>query len=191
MKKNLLLVIAVASLVFISSCGGDEEQINPIIGLWELDDVSVDAQGSEFDYIDDSGLNNLVGESEFTIEFKADMTFERNLEDVEFSNGTIRDIEEEGEWELDGDELDLDSDDPEIGGLPYGFKVEENSSTELVLSFSENGTFFPLSKLQEWSDDGTLDANGFFTLTDEQIDSLFTNFQENVNIDFVLEFDKR
>ena len=191
MKKTLLLLFTTASLVFITSCGDDEEKVDPIIGIWELDDVSVDAVGSEFDYLDASGENNLVGESEFLIEFKADQTFERELEDVLFSDGSTRDIEEEGEWELDGDDLDLDSDDQEINGLPYSFKVEENTGTDLILSYSESGSFFPQSKITEWFEDGTLDSDGFFTVTDAQFDSLVTNFAQNVSLDFLLEFEKQ
>ena len=191
MKKNLLLFIAITSLLVVSSCGGDEEAVNPLLGLWELDDVSIDANGSEFDYLDESGANDLVGESEFTIEFNADMTFERILEDVQFTDGSTRDIEEEGEWELDDDDLDLDSEGDEVNGLPYSFKVDANTSTELVLSFSENNSAFPQSKIDDWFADGTLDAAGFFTVTQDQFDSLVLNFAQNVTVDFVLEFDKK
>ena len=191
MKKNLLLFIAITSLLVVSSCGGDEEAVNPLLGLWELDDVSIDANGSEFDYLDESGANDLVGESEFTIEFNADMTFERILEDVQFTDGSTRDIEEEGEWELDDDDLDLDAEDDEVNGLPYSFKVDVNTSTELVLSFSENNSAFPQSKIDDWFADGTLDAAGFFTVTQDQFDSLVLNFAQNVTVDFVLEFDKK
>ena len=191
MKKNLLLFIAITSLLVVSSCGGDEEAVNPLLGLWELDDVSIDANGSEFDYLDESGANDLVGESEFTIEFNADMTFERILEDVQFTDGSTRDIEEEGEWELDDDDLDLDSEGDDVNGLPYSFKVDANTSTELVLSFSENNSAFPQSKIDDWFADGTLDAAGFFTVTQDQFDSLVLNFAQNVTVDFVLEFDKK
>lgn len=164
--------------------------INPIIGLWELDDVSLDAQGSEFDYLDETGENNLVGESEFTLELMADLNFERILKDVSFTDGSVRDIEEEGEWELDGDDLDLDLDGTELTGLPYRFTVTENTATELVLSYTDRGSFYPESKIQEWLADGTVDAQGFFTVTDEEIDSIQLNFLQSVDLNFTLEFDR-
>lgn len=186
MKK--FLALAILALCF--SCGEDEEKVDPIVGLWELDDVSVDADGSEFDYLDTSGENDLVGESLFTIEFNADLTFERILEDVRFSDGSTRDIEEEGEWEVDGADLDLDADDDEINGLPYSFEIDEITASELILSYSESGSAFPRSKIEEWFADGTLNESGIFEVTDEEYDSIVNNFAQIVDFDYTLEFDK-
>ena len=199
MKQKLLLSINTIFLfLIITSCGDDDEpEVNPIVGLWKLNNVEIDAQGVEFDYLDQTtenelSQNNLVGERNFTMEFNTDFTFERILEDVTFTNGSRRNINETGEWELEGDDLDLFLDGQEINGLPYSFDLEENTDSDLILTYSETGSAFPQSKIDEWFADGTINnETRTFTVTDEQFDSLVTNFAQNVVLDHSLELKKQ
>ncbi|MFY0600432.1 MAG: hypothetical protein JXR03_12235 [Cyclobacteriaceae bacterium] len=191
MKGTLKLIAGLTILSLAISCSDDEPKVDPIVGLWELDDASREVTQSDFEYLNFSGDNDIVGESKYTIEFTSDLKFERILEDVPFTNGTTDDIEEEGEWEIDGDDLDLDADDDEFSGLPYSFKIIENTGSKLTFEYEENGTAFPQTKVTEWFNDGTLDSNGSFTVTDDQFDSLSTNFSQSIDVVYTLEFDKQ
>ena len=186
MKQSVLLVVGIA-LVGLVSCKDDEPKVDPIVGLWELDDVSITFSGSEFQYANVSKENALYGESSYTIEFNADFTYEREIDDIP----GFGDHSDEGEYEIDGDDLDLDSDDPEVGGLAYSFKIIEKSATVLTLEFQDSERLFPRSKIQEWINDGTIDSNGNFTVTNEQFDSLNVNFAQDVAAKFTLDFDKK
>ncbi|MEP4532245.1 MAG: hypothetical protein ABJ004_04110 [Cyclobacteriaceae bacterium] len=189
--KGTLKLLAALSIILISvSCSDDEPKVDPIVGLWELDDVAREIEQSGFTYLEYENENDIFGESAYTIEFKSDFTFERILEDVAFSDGSTSDLEEEGEWELDGDELDFDAEDDEYGGLGYSFDVLEVTATNLTLSYGEDGTGFPDSKVDDWLADGTVTSSGQFTVTQEEYDSLVLNFSESIDVVYILEFDK-
>ena len=192
MKKNGFFTFAVVTSLFIISCGKDEAPIDPMIGLWELDNIVIDAEGSEFDYVDASGFNSLVGETAHTVEFNADFSFERILT-IPFSDGTLRVLDEIGVWEVDGEEdnLNLDTGAGQIIGIPYDMTVVSVSDTDLVLGYSGNREYFPQSKIDEWLADGTIDEDGSFNVSQDEIDFLFANYLEVVLITFTLEFEKQ
>lgn len=191
MKASLKLIAAMSLILFIVSCKDDEKPVDPILGVWELDDVSLSVSDSEYAYLQYNKENDLFGESSYTIEFKGDFTYERILEDVPLSNNTLDNIEEEGEWELDGDELDFDSDEQEINGLNYSFTVASKTTSKLTLTYSEIQRAFPQSKVTDWFADGTLDNEGRWTVTEDQLDSLVANFSQPVDFNYKLDFDKR
>jgi len=178
------------SLVVITSCGDDDEQPDPIIGLWELDDVNIDAEGSEFDYVDVSGLSSLFGETSHTIEFRSDMTYQRTMTDVDFADG-VSDFDDPGEWTLNGEDLVLDSDNVNVSGMPYSFTINSIDAADLVISYVDDSRgYFPQSKIDEWFEDGTIDAEGFFTGTAAEVDSIFLFFLQQVSVTVTLEYEK-
>lgn len=187
MKNYLLGFLAVGALTFVGC--KEEEKVDPIIGLWELDDASMKINSSGFSYYDFDGENNIYGESSYTIEFFDDFTFEREINDV-FTGIAYEDLNEEGEWEKKNGALDLDSEDDEIGGLPYSFEIIELTDRTLTLEYEDTRYAFPNAKIDDWFNDGTLNSAGSFTVTEEEYDSLVENFRVLVDATFTLEFDK-
>lgn len=188
MKNYLLGILAIGALTFVGC--KEEEKIDPIIGLWELDDASLEFNSSGYSYYEYEGENNVYGESSYTIEFKDDFTFEREIEDVYDGTGII-DLNEEGEWEKKDDELDLDAEDTEIGGLPYSFTIVEVTDRSLTLTFEDSRYVYANAKIDEWLADGTINSSGVFTVSEEEIDSIRTNFRVLVDATVTLEFDKQ
>ncbi len=107
MKKNLLIYLMVAGgAFFLQACGDDDgPSVNPIVGEWELESVEIEAANPEFSDVNSNDRDNLYRESSYKIEFNMDNTYERELS---FFDG---DVEEEGDWEIEGDELELDPED--------------------------------------------------------------------------------
>ena len=190
MKKNLLYALLITA-AFLVSCGDDEPNVNPIVGTWELFNASRTVTESGFDYLNFNDQAALFGESNYSFEFQADGTYERRLQSVLLIDGSIVNIDDSGTWELDGDDLDLDVDGTRIGGLSYQYTVEELEGNDMRLAFFETSSAFPQSKVLEWFDDGTLDKNGEFTVTDEEYDSLRTNFEQDINYTYSIKFDKQ
>lgn len=189
MKKILQLILALGMVTMVG-CKDDEPEADPLLGLWELDDATLEYP-SEFSLYGFTKQNDAFGETAYTIEFLDDFTYERELSDLPLSSGTT-DFSDEGEWEKDGEFLDLDTDDTEIGGLGYSFEITELDDGNLVLEYESSGDFFPNAKIQEWFEDGTLDSEGFFTVTQDQFDSLVTNFiSRGVTGTYILEFDRQ
>ena len=183
--KNYLLLLSLAVLI-LASCKDDEPEIDPIVGLWELDDASLSFSG--FSYYGFEGDNDIFGESSYIIEFNEDFTYERELEDIP----GLGDLNDEGEWEHDTEDLDLDTDDDEIPGLGYSMTILELNDRDLVVEYEgENVSLFPDDKIDEWFDDGTINSNGQFTVTQEQYDSLLSNFSVQTKGTYTLEFEKQ
>ncbi|RED98885.1 hypothetical protein [Marinoscillum furvescens] len=183
--KKFLFLSALALPLLMTSCKEDEEKVDPLVGLWELDDATVVFSG--FSYYGFENENDLYGESSYTIEFNADFTYEREIDDIP----QLGDINDEGEWESDGEEIDLDSDDDEIGGIAYSFDIVEITETKLVVEYTGDPVnLFPDAKIDEWFDDGTINSSGQFTVTDEEFDSLYNNFTVQAQGEYTLEFDK-
>lgn len=112
-------------MVSLAACGDDDGPgIDPIVGEWELDEVLIEAENPDFDDINGE-RDNLYFEDSYKIEFNADNTYERELS---FFNG---DAEDEGDWEKDGDELDLDPEDNT--NLITDFEILEVTEENLVL----------------------------------------------------------
>lgn len=185
--KNSLKFLLIGTVVLVG-CNKDDEEPEPIVGTWELDEATVEFEGYSF-Y--GGNENHWIGESSYIITFNEDLTFQRELEDVPFTSGTDN-LDEEGEWELDEDDLDLDTDDQEYDFLDYGFTIVEVDDQSLVLETSTGPvTLFPDSKLNEWFDDGTIGSDGAFTVTEAELDSLYDNFSEATEGLVTLEFDRQ
>lgn len=183
--KNYLLVLCLLAILLVS-CKDDEPEINPLIGTWELDDATLEFQSSGFSYSEFSGDNDVYGESSYIIQFFDDLTYEREINDIP----GFGDINDEGEWEQDGEDIDLDSDDDEIGGVPYSFTLVEVNDRSLVLTYEEEQLVWSNSKLDEWFADGTINSSGQFNIeTQDQLDSLLT-FRQTVDAIVTLEFDR-
>ncbi|MEO9868871.1 hypothetical protein [Ekhidna sp.] len=192
MKKIIYVFALLCGFAFLTSCGSDDgPSVDPIIGTWELFNVSSNVTESDFEYLEFSDRASLFGEDVYSIEFLADGTYERILEEVPLTGGSIGNIDDDGEWELDEDgDLFLEVDGTEIGGLSYEYSVAEITGSDLILEFSEAGSAFPQTKINEWFADGTIDGDGAFTVTDSEFDSLATNFSQNINTTFSLKFSK-
>ena len=190
MKNNLLLTLLIVTTIVFTSCRKDENRIEPVVGLWELNDVEIDALGSEFDYVDETGLSSLVGETAHTVELKADFSYERILT-IPFSDGTLRVLDETGVWGIGDDNLSLSTGFGEIFGIPYEMTVISVSSADLVLGYSGSREYFPQSKIDEWLADGTIDEDGFFTVSTEEVNDIYAKYLQVVLIDYILEFAKQ
>ncbi|MEQ9303927.1 MAG: hypothetical protein RJQ14_08430 [Marinoscillum sp.] len=183
--KNYLLLFTLAVLMIFTSCKEEEEPVNPLVGIWELDDATLEFSG--FSYYGFEGDNNVYGEDSYIIEFRKDFTYERELEDIP----GLGDIGDEGEWESDGEDLDLDTNDDDYP-IGYSFTIVELDDRSLLLEYNgETVLLFPDNKIEEWFDDGTINSSGTFDVTDEQYDSLLTNFAVQAQGKYTLEFDKQ
>jgi hypothetical protein len=153
--KKILPFLALGMILLFVSCDDDEPQIDPIVGLWTLDDVEVTDTPNGYSNLENSG-SDVFQEREYTIEFLDDFTYERELEDV-FG----QDINEDGEWDKTEDELELDpEDDPirnpeDLGIFLIGAQID------LGYSFTIDG---------EITDKMTLTSDaGFWALSDDFI----------------------
>lgn len=187
--KNVFTFLLIGSFVFLLSCKDEEEpKVDPIVGEWELDDASFEVSG--YSYYGFEGENDAFGESSYIITFNADFTYERELEDVPFTSG-LSDVNDEGEWERDGEEIDLDSDDDELDFLGYSFDIVSVDGNVLVLEYDRTISAYSDAKIDEWIADGTINSQGYFTVTQEEYDSIQTNFLEQAQGKYTLEFDKQ
>lgn len=186
--KNLFIFLMLGSFVFLLSCKDEEPEPDPLVGIWELDDASLSIEGSS--YFGFENENSFYGESSYIIEFRDDFTYEREIDDKPRRTGGTEDITDEGKWEKDGDELDLDTDDDEIEGVAYAFTIVEVDDSNLILEYKESQSIFEDAKIDEWFADGTLSSNGAFQVTQEEFDSLIANFLVQVEGVITLEFDR-
>ncbi|MEM1407181.1 MAG: lipocalin family protein [Bacteroidota bacterium] len=173
MKRNLLVFGMILSVGLITSCGDDDDgpTVSPIVGEWELDEVNVEAANSGFSNINGDRNSSLFGENDYIIEFNQDNTYERELR---FFDG---DVEEDGEWELDGNELELDPEDNTI--LITDFELIDVSEDELILK-GETDIFILLPDFVRPD-----------TIFDTSVrDSLFDVYGETQNIILTYTFEK-
>lgn len=194
MKKNLLYALLITA-AFLVSCGDDEPQIDPIVGTWELDEVSISSPPAPLAFwLVSTGLSttSLYGEVFYEIEFKADNTYERELR---FADGSR--ANDSGEWEIDGDDLDLDQDDSNVspGALFTEFEISDQQDDEIVLI----GTRIQEGITQESSDEINAlvetfgDPSNSSNWTDEEIGAyvaLLNEKAETATIEITLTFSK-
>lgn len=136
MKRNLLFFGAIFGLTILASCGSDDgPSIPPIVGEWEGDEFEISVDDPAFNSIDGTD-DDLYGESSYVFEFDEDGSYERELQ---FSTGRL---EDEGEWEIDGDELELDPDNSNTG-LIDDFEIISVDADELVLAGEANFRLLP------------------------------------------------
>ncbi len=152
-------------LLVFSSCDEDEPKVEPIVGKWILDDVEISEAPTGFSNVEGTS-NSLYGEEEYSIEFFDDFEYNRELLNVPSIGG---DVDDEGVWELIGDEITLEPDN-EIGGLDYSFTVVEEIDDRLTITTQSSTPAFSdqfIVAFNETSDtitsqesfDAILDAN--------------------------------
>jgi len=135
MKTRLLLLSLFVTMGVLVSCGDDDSpKVDPLIAEWEVDEFELTDVPAEFNDIEGT-RTSLYGENRYRIEFNDDFTYARELR---FSTG---DLDEEGEWERDGDEIELDPDDD--FGLIKNFEIVENDPETLVLTAETSFILLP------------------------------------------------
>lgn len=175
--NKLLSVLAIGAMVFMVSCDKDEPKVDPIVGLWELDDATISGAPTDYSLLNGTGNSLYAGEESYSIEFFSDGFYER---EIAFSDG--QNIEEEGFWEIVGDELQLDPDDE--SGLIESFTIEEEASQRSLVLSGER-TF------ETWPDSIIINVLPTIT-TAEQFDSLVLAFPfVSIPVDVELDFDRR
>ncbi len=187
MKKYTLAILLGALILFVS-CDEDEPKIDPIVGLWELDRVEISDVPSGFASLEGSG-STAYGEDSYTIEFFSDFTYEREIDNIP----DFGDIDDEGEWSIDGDELELDPED-EVGGLTYSFTIDEEiDDRELIVSSLTTFQTYSDQFQADWEanfDTISFDANGD-ALYPEILNAVLEENFQSVQVKLTLEFDRQ
>ncbi len=128
--KNILSTLLLGALVLFVACDDDEPKVDPIVGEWELDRFEISNAPTGFMNVEGRS-SDWFGEDRYSIEFFSDGAYNREIDNIP----GFGDIDDEGEWELIDNELELDSDDDEIGGVDYSFTLEEEiTDREMILS---------------------------------------------------------
>lgn len=176
MKKLTYFIVITFALI---SCGGDDgPTITHEMGSWNLDSFILTNVPS--DYSNNEGrifgvsqisFGGVVFES-YEITFNSDQTFERNI------GLAGPNVNENGTWKLEGDDLTLTSED---GENTQEYSIEKNEDDQLWWS---TGSQFSLLKnsvadtlTQEWVN--TLSDDDFFALFDQ------------VSVDLVFAFERQ
>ncbi|MBU2913494.1 hypothetical protein [Reichenbachiella agariperforans] len=168
--SNLFILALLAVLI---SCKEDEEKIDPIVGTWILDDAIYSDAPVGYSYSNRT-YQSMYGESEYSIRFYDDMTFERELEDLIFQDGSG--VEDEGTYELDEEYLMLEPE--ESVGLSTDFKlVDPVTERDLVLSTS--ATIGALS-------DAVIDT----ITSQESYNTVFAEHAQSITLNIMMNFDK-
>ncbi len=182
--KNVLLVSAFIGLVILNACNDSDPVVDPIVKTWKLDEFSIEVVESGYE------SNNTQGDASgnYTITFNSDLTYSRTV-----GEGTDA-IEEAGNWEQDGDfiELDPEAGSPKQDGLFYRFTVLEITDRELDIEYEDDFRYFKDDKISEWVSDGTLvnrDGSLTFDVTDAQLDSIYNNYWDLVTETYTFNFD--
>lgn len=177
MKKNLLYALLITA-TFLIACGDDEPDVNPIVGSWELDDVVISDPPAGFVIATNANQSSVYGESEYLLVFNADGTYIREIERTE------GDFEDEGTWEIDGTDLDLDQDDTNVQGLPTTFTIDgEISDRSMTLVTTDTWFAWPQSIID---DEQALD-----TLEDNELNAFFNEYGAFVDMTFTMDFDRQ
>lgn len=181
MKKNLLVLITITSLVIITSCGDDEPTVNPLVGKWVLDDVTASDLPSGYAFATNPEASSTSWfEDEYVIEFFADGTYEREL-----SNTTSGDLEDTGEWELDGDDIDLDQDEFDTEDVVTSFTISGEITDRSMTLVGTDGWFVWPPAIVD-NPDNPLDT----VTTQESLNALFFEYGEVVDVTVTMEFDR-
>ncbi|MEM6737561.1 MAG: hypothetical protein AAGC64_07365 [Bacteroidota bacterium] len=187
MKKLLLFNITLFFLLCGTSCGDDDEEptLTHEIGEWSLDSYALQNFPAGFESneglllrVDQISLGGLSVES-YKLVLNNDGTYTRSI-DV-----TGPDVNDNGTWELDDDDLELE---PEDGDFQE-FSVARNENNDLWL-VARNGittAFIP----DIYFDTVTQSYLDFLdTLSNDQIDSISNVLSEPVVADLVYIFER-
>lgn len=183
MKSILKLTLAIAITVFGISCSDDEPKVDPIVGEWELKEITFLEPPSGYQRASSEESDESIwNEDSYTINFFADGTYERELNNAQSANGAT-DLEDNGEWDLDGDDLDLDEDETDTQDLAFSFTVvDEISDREMNLEGDELWFAWPPSIVN--------DPLALDTLENDEIADFFFEYGEIVEFKANFEFRK-
>ncbi len=195
MKKLLLTIVTVTTLLFMSSCGGDSEpSVNPLVGEWELDNITISdpPTGFSFELFNTEPSSTLLGETRYTIEFKDDMTYEREIRDARLfdnqGNEIVSDLDDDGEWEQDGNTIDLDQENADFADIPTRFELVEIDDETLTVTTTDSWFAWPAEIANDPVALDTLIVDG--AIDNERFTALLIEYGEIVDATFTLEFDK-
>ena len=182
--KNIFFIAVLGSMILLAACSKDEPEVNPLVGVWQLDEFAIEVKEAGYEN------NNTSGDASgiYKIEFKSDLTYIRSV-----GEGTDELIEE-GNWEQDEDFIELDpkAGTPKTAGLFYDFEITGLTSRELDIQFEDDFRYFKDAKIDEWIQDGTLkdiDGTLTFDVSDSELDSIYNNFWDLVTEVYDLNFD--
>jgi len=183
MKK--LLYISLSMSLFFMSCSSDDSPTpTHEIGTWSLDGYQFINLQTGFQ--DNEGLS--LGLSQLS--FGSGEPFEDYFLTLNIDETYIReigvagpDIDDEGTWELNDDELILDSE--EVGEDIW--KVEKNEEDDFWISFQSQNSFIP----DLYFDTVSQGYRDFLdTLTDAQLDSVTNAIVKTATFDLVFIFER-
>lgn len=181
--KKVLCTLLVASM-FAISCSKDDEVIIPVVGVWTLDKITISDPPSGYQLAASSTPNaTILGETDYEIEFLADFTYERTLSETIFGR-----VDDEGTWELDGEDLDLDVEDvTNYEDLPVRFEVDGDISDRSMTLVTQDVWFaWPPSIINDPNNPlDTIDFND-----PDEGNAFFSEYGEIVEMTFTLEFEK-
>ena len=182
MIKNVLLALLFIGTSVFLSCESDPEP-DPVIASWVLDDVEYTNAPQGFS-LQEGVDNSIYGESQYRIRFFDDMTYERDIKDVQLTNGAIVDLEDEGNFEIDEEYLTLDATDGDTDiGLITEFEIiSEPNDRSMTLGTSIS---FPA-----WPDDILTDVTLDTVTTQESFDELVSLYVQVITMDAEMSFDK-
>lgn len=176
--KRILLVFVSAACLGLVSCKDEEPKVDPIVGKWELDEAITDGSDAAYSFYYGSA-NSVYGEDSYLFEFKADLTYERDIDNIP----GFGDVNEDGEYEKTATDLDLDPSD-EIQGLASSFEIVELTATTLILKFiEEDVAVFPNTIL---ADEVALDTIS----SQESFDKFFAEYGAYIDLEITMELDK-
>lgn len=181
--KKLFTFLMLGSFVFLLSCKDDEEPEPPHeVGEWELDSYMFINFPAGFESNENLafGISELsfggVSYEDYYLKLKNDGSFELKI------GIPGPDVKLTGTWELDDDELQLDSDDGD-----QEWRVEKNEENDLWLSVETQSDFIP----DIYYDTVSQSYNDYLnTLSEEQLDSVANVLFKVVTFDLVYVFER-
>ncbi len=181
--KNYLFLISLVVL-FLTSCSDDEEPIHPIVGTWELDEITISEVPSGYqNAFNQTSDFTFWQEESYTLFFFQDGTYEREVEDSFTFGG---DVEDEGEWEIDDEDLDLDQIDGDSDELVLSFTIDGEITERKMTLVGEDFWFV-------WPPEILNDPNNpLDTLeTNEEYVAFFNEYGEIQKCTISMDFDKQ
>lgn len=182
MKK--ILYISLASSLFLMSCSSDDEPaISPLVGSWVLDKITISEPPAGYRFASSTTPTaTILGESSYELEFFEDMTYERTIRETIFGR-----VDDDGEWQLTDDELDLIQDNTNVQDLPVTFDLDGDIGERSMTLITKDLWFaWPPSIIN----DPNTPLDTLANATQEELNAFFNEHGELVTATFELEFDR-
>ncbi len=174
MKRNLLVYGIMVGMVSLVACGDDDgPSIDPLVGEWKVEEVTLSNLPAEFDK-NEGTEDNLYGESSYVFEFNEDMTYDREIDNIP----GIGNIDDEGEWEVDNEELELDADGAGFD-LIYDYEILELATDDLEIQGERIFRFLP---------DAVTDTAVVETV--EELRALFDEYGQNLTVTVTMKLER-